>query len=68
MVKQVHTVKDIKEALANLPDNCIVMGSTVDRYENWYIYPVFIGAHPGAESTVLIQLKPVVDSGPVDLE
>jgi hypothetical protein len=66
MVKQVYTVKDIKEALANLPDDCIVLGSTVDRYENWYIYPVFMGEHPGAENTVLIQLKPVVGSGLID--
>jgi hypothetical protein len=64
MVKRVNTVKELKEALADFSDDCILIGSTVDGYENWYTYPVFLGKHPGAENRVLIQLKPVVQSKP----
>ena len=68
MVKRVNTVKELKEALTNFPDDYILTGSTVDGYENWYTYPVFIGKHPGAENRVLVQLKPVVQSGQINSE
>jgi hypothetical protein len=62
MLKQVNTVREIKEILATFPDDYILIGSTVDDYENWFTYPVFIGNHPGEKHQVLIQLKPLSGS------
>lgn len=59
MVKHINTVKELKEALADFPDEYTLIGSTVDQYENWYTYSIFIGKHPTLDKLVLIQLKPI---------
>ena len=54
-----YAPKQMIEVMERLPEGCSLVGNCVDKYGNWYNYPIHVFKVPGNNHMVCIQLKPI---------